>query len=281
MAIARSGSLRIHWEARGSGEPVLMIMGLAASHEGWYRFAPYISSNYRAILFDNRGTGLSDKPWRAFKVGDVADDAVAVLDAAGVDRAHVIGGSFGGMVAQHLVLKYPERVRSLLLGSTTASYSEIAKIDPKTTAGMVARPVIGFKRALPMIAPALYGARTLEGSPERVQEDLRQRIKDATPARTSILQMLAVRGHDTRSRLDQIGVPTLIAHGAKDGLIPPSCAYTLASGIRGSELAIFPEAGHIITTDAEEELARTTIDFLDRNSSDRRDHSVEEPMIAA
>ncbi len=276
MPIARNGSLRIHWEARGEGEPVLMIMGLAASHEGWYRFTPHITERYKAILFDNRGTGLSDKPWRAFSVNDVADDAVAVLDAAGVDRAHVIGGSFGGMVAQYLTLNYPERVKSLLLGSTTASYKEMARTDLRTMAGMVLRPLIGFRRALPIIAPAIYGKQTLNGSPERVEEDLRQRILDATPSRTSILQMFAVRGHDTRKRLHEIETPTLIAHGSDDGLIPSSCAYTLASGIRNSGLAIFPGAGHIVTTDAEHELARTTLDFLGRHSLSVAENGTEE-----
>ena len=279
MPIARNGSLRIHWDTRGEGEPVLMIMGLAASHEGWYRFSPYIAKQYRAILLDNRGTGLSDKPWRAFSVKDVADDAIAVLDAAGVDRAHVIGGSFGGMVAQHIALSYPERVKSLLLGGTTASYEEMARIDLKTTAGIVMRPIIGFRRALPMIAHAIYGKKTLIGSPERVEEDLRQRILDATPSRTSILQMMAVRGHDTRKRLHEIETPTLIAHGSDDGLIPPRCAYTLASGIRDSELVIFPGAGHIITTDAESELAQTTLDFLGRHSSLGGKYGAKQPAI--
>ncbi len=280
MAIARNGSLRIHWESSGEGEPVLMIMGLAASHEGWYRFTPYIADRYRAILPDNRGTGLSDKPWRAFSASEVADDAIAVLDAAGVDRAHVIGGSFGGMVAQHLTLNYPERVKSLLLGGTTASYGEMARIDLRTTAGMAMRPLVGFKRALPIIAPAIYGKQTLIGSRERVEEDLRQRIQDATPARTSILQMLAVRGHDTRKRLHEIETPTLIAHGSEDGLVPPSCAYTLARGIRNSELAIFPGAGHIITTDVEQELAQMTLNFLGRHSSTTKESSTEEPLTA-
>src|SRR5437660_9670044 len=111
--------MRLYWTGVGEGEPLLLIMGLGATHEYWQRLTPVLSSRFRTILFDNRGVGLSAVPPGPYAMSEMADDAAEVLDAAGVASAHVFGISMGGMIAQELALGYQARVRSLILGCTS------------------------------------------------------------------------------------------------------------------------------------------------------------------
>src|SRR6478609_7338292 len=110
--------LGLHWESRGEGAPVLLIMGLGLSGGAWWRTVPVLSRHFRVITFDNRGVGRSESSTYAYTTEAMADDAVSVLDAAGVQSAHVYGISLGGMVAQQLALRHPRRAESLVLGAT-------------------------------------------------------------------------------------------------------------------------------------------------------------------
>src|SRR5215813_12692363 len=114
-----SDGARIHYEVHGSGQPVLLIMGLGSNAYGWYRTIPWLSPHYEVIAFDNRGTGRSDVPEGAYSIAQMAADAAAVVAASRHDKVHVIGASLGGMIAQRFALTYPERVRSLVLVCTT------------------------------------------------------------------------------------------------------------------------------------------------------------------
>src|SRR5689334_5742139 len=109
----------IYWEQQGEGPPVLLIMGLSFTLEMWFRVLPPLLQGYRAIVFDNRGVGRTGVPAGPYWIPQMARDAVAVLDAAGVENAHIMGASMGGMIAQELALSAPERVRSLVLGCTS------------------------------------------------------------------------------------------------------------------------------------------------------------------
>jgi pimeloyl-ACP methyl ester carboxylesterase len=263
MAVARNGSAWINWRAEGSGDPVLMIMGLAGSSRAWFRLLPHVAEGHRAIVFDNRGTGDSDGVSRLLRMGDLVGDALAVLDAAEVQSAHVIGVSMGGMVAQHLALDHRDRVRSLILGCTTPGGGGTPSW--RLLAGTALRPLLGPRRTFPILAPALYAGRTRRENPERVRADLEMRIADATDVRTSYAQMAAVAGHDTRDRLPELaGLPVTVLHGADDTLVPPRHGRFLADAIPGARLVEFPDCGHMLTTDAEKPVVSAVLHHLDR-----------------
>lgn len=270
MLSAASHGGSIAWREEGPHEPhapeepVLLIMGLGASSRLWYRLLPWISRRHRAIVFDNRGTGESTPVRSRLTMGALAEDAVAVLDSAGVDSAHVIGASMGGMIAQHLGLDHRDRVRSLVLACTTAGGRRGAP-PWRLLAASALRPLLGSRRTFPLVAPVLYAGATLRDQPERVRADLERRMADGTSPLTIYAQMDAIGGHNTRARLKELaGVPTLVLHGCDDALVPPARARELAELIPRARLELIPSCGHILATDAEEQTARLILEHLDR-----------------
>src|SRR6516225_2557016 len=120
VPVADRGHTQIFWEEQGSGEPLLLVMGHGWPRQMWARHLPALTEQFRVITFDNRGVGQTVTALSRWTLADMADDALAVLDAAGVSRAHVYGASMGGGIAQVMVLDHPERVGALILGCTAA-----------------------------------------------------------------------------------------------------------------------------------------------------------------
>jgi 3-oxoadipate enol-lactonase len=272
MPFAMTAAGRISYTVSGPSEAVedpqtlLMIMGLGGSGAMWWRLLPHVARRHRAVVFDNRGTGGSSRVHRRLTMGDMVADALAVLDAAGVQQAHVLGVSMGGMIAQQLALEHRDRVRSLVLACTTAG----GRREPpnlRLVAALLLRPIVGPARTFPLIAPALYSPRTRDGQPERLSEDRRMRCSDRVGALTPWIQTAAIVGHDTRARLHELeGLPTLVAHGLDDRLVSPERGRELARLIPGAELVELPGAGHLLATDAEQQLAATVVDHLERHT---------------
>ncbi len=266
--IAGHDGVWLAWRAFGEGDPILLIMGFMGSGRAWYRLLPHLAgpsspSPRRAVTMDNRGTGESDRPLGLWTMDDLAGDALAVMDAAGLDSAHVVGASMGGMIAQHLALDHPERVRSLTLACTHPGGRRPGGLPWRMLASLALRPVFGPERTFPLVAPLLYSERTRTAHRDRLAEDLDMRFQDGTPVATAPAQMAAILGHDTRPRLHELTMPVLVVHGAEDALVPPSAAEELARLIPGARLEIIPHCGHVLTTDAEGEAAAAVLGFLD------------------
>ena len=268
MQFVRNGP--IAWREAGPrepgapGEPVLMIMGLGASSRLWYRLEPWISRRHRAILFDNRGTGSSAPVRSPLTMRGLAQDAIAVLDEANIDSAHVIGASMGGMIAQHVALDHRARVRSLVLACTTPGGRGGAP-PWRMLAASALRPLLGSRRTFPLVTPLFYSARTRAERRDRMLEDLDRRIADRTSPITLYAQMGAIAGHDTRGRLAELaGLPTLVLHGLDDSLVPPDRGRDLARLIPGAKLESIPSCGHIMGTDAEQQVGEAILAHLER-----------------
>ena len=139
MPFAENDGTRIYWEEQGSGPPLVLIMGLGYTSEMWYRMAPAFAREYRTIIFDNRGVGQSQVPATAYGINDMAADTAAVMDAAGIESAHVFGISMGGLIAQEFAIRYPERTRSLILGCTHHGGREAVVADREVFEVLMAR----------------------------------------------------------------------------------------------------------------------------------------------
>jgi pimeloyl-ACP methyl ester carboxylesterase len=264
MAVAQNGGVWLHWEEHGEGEPVIMIMGLSGSAKAWFRLLPAVSAGHRAIIFDNRGTGASDPPSGILTMGDLVDDTLAVMDAAGIESAHVIGVSMGGMAAQHLALDHRDRVRSVLFGCTTPGGRRPGERPPwRLLTATALRPVVGVTRTFPLIAPLLYSEETIRHHPERIEPDMELRLGDATPLRTSLAQMAAIARHDVRDRLHELaGLPVTVLHGDDDRLVPADRGRELADGIPGARFVLLPRTGHLMTSDAPDACPAAVLEHL-------------------
>ncbi len=264
-AVAPDGAW-IHWRAHGpaepDGEPVLLIMGLGGSGAMWWRLVPHLSARRTAIVFDHRGTGDSDPVRRPLAMADLVGDALAVLDDAGIERAHVVGVSLGGMVAQQLALAHRDRVGSLVLGCTSPGGRR--GVPPwRLLASAAARPFLGPGGTFDLVAPDLYAARTRRERPERVREDYERRVREGTDPRTIWAQLAAAAGHDVRVRLSELaGIATLVLHGEEDRLVPPARARELAAAIPGARLVMVPDCGHLLGTDAEEATSAAILEHV-------------------
>ena len=259
MPHTTSAGTRIYWEESGSGEPLLLIMGLGYSHEMWHRTRPLVSAHYRTILFDNRGVGKSDVPSGAYSIAQMADDAAAVLDAAGVARAHVFGVSMGGMIAQEFAINYPERVNRLVLGCTACGGAHAIAAAQPVLDVLLARARMTPEEGAEAMVPYIYDASTPR---ERIDEDLAIRRRTYPAADGYLGQVQAILGWTCFDRLGKIQAPTLIVHGETDQLVPPQNAPVLARNIAGSRLVMLPHASHIFMTDQPEPSHRAVLKFL-------------------
>ena len=259
-----SDGTRLNYEVFGArhGEPLLLIQGLGADSRGWLRQRRALSRRYRCVVFDNRGAGRSGHPPGPYDLEVMASDALAVLDAAGVARAHVMGASMGGILAQIVAVRHPERVRSLVLACTACRHhqwrrdllAEWAELAGREGMGGFARQAVRWligPRSLRRFWPAvgLIGPLAMTGSPDAF-----------------IAQIEAILAMDDalRAELAGIEVPTLVLVGSQDILTPMGDSEELAEEIPGAELAVIRGAAHGFMLEQGAAFNRTVVEFLDR-----------------
>ena len=259
MASVENQGAKIYWDEEGEGAPVLLIMGLGAASALWWRTRPALSARYRTIAFDNRGVGRSDVPPGPYPLPVMASDAAAVLDAAGVGRAHVFGLSMGGMIAQEFALQYPKRVLSLILGCTAPGGPHAVRAEPAATEALRARGTMSVEEAEQAFIPFLYD----ESTPRSVVDDdlVRRRACYPTPEGYNA-QLQGIFMWQAYDRLPQITAPTLVIHGKNDRLVPPGNAELIASRIPGAQLVMIPAANHLFTTDQPAAAHAALLQFL-------------------
>ena len=259
MAFVENEGASIYWDERGSGEPILLIMGLGYPSDAWHRTRPVLAKSFRTIALDNRGVGRSSMPPGPYPIALMASDALAVLDAAGVPNAHVYGVSMGGMIAQELTLQHPERVRSLVLGCTAAGGPNAIQAEAEVRKVLMARGSVPPEEAAEVAIPFIYDAGT---SRARIDEDFDVRRPWFARPEAYNAQLQGILAWESYSRLPQIARPTLVIHGETDRLIPPGNGRLIAESIPGAKLVVLPHASHLYPTDQPEASLRAILDFL-------------------
>jgi 3-oxoadipate enol-lactonase len=245
---------RLHVRSWGDPDapPLLLVMGLGMCSLAWHRLPERLADRFRVIAFDNRGIGQSTAPRGGFRMRDLADDALAVLDAEGVQQANVFGISMGGMIAQELVLHHPQRVGSLVLGATFASHLRSHKPHPRIARDLLLAGVLLDRTEV--MARLLVSDDCFARQRARFTEYVEQlSVPSLSIARR---QVVAIALHDTRARLGQIGAPTLVVSGDRDRLVPVENSRLLAQWIPGARYVELPGVGHGFPFEREEETVR-------------------------
>jgi pimeloyl-ACP methyl ester carboxylesterase len=251
--LARSADgTKLQYDRTGRGVPVLLVMGLGMTAAGWWRTVPVLAERLQVLTFDNRGVGRSDRPAGPYTLAQMADDAIAVLDAVGADRAHVYGISMGGMIAQHIALRYPHRVRALVLGATTAGGTLAVPPGEATIDFLRRRPSMPAEEGVWSSIPYNYSPRTREHHGDRIGEDVVHRLQFPLDAAGYAAQLAAATQHDVAAEVGRVSAPTLVVHGADDVIVPPENGRLLAGAIPGAHLGLLEDAAHLYTTDAPE-----------------------------
>ncbi len=249
MPLARVNHTELHYHRTGDGgAPVLMIQGVGCAGSAWRPQAENLGRDHRVVYFDNRGIGRSATHRGPLSIELMTDDTLALMDHLGWERAHVVGHSMGGIIAQQLALTARERVRSLGLVSTFASGKVAGRIQ-WSLLGTMLRMRIGSKRSrrrafCDCVFPRAYQDRIgRDGLPDRLAE-LFGRDLATWPAIINV-QVRAVKRHDAAAELPELaGIPTLVVKGGLDRVAPPSQSDELVRLIPGAELEEFPDAGH-------------------------------------
>lgn len=257
----RNGDAELYVEQTGTGPDLLLLAGLGDTVEVWSHQVAGLADRYRITTVDNRGVGRSPLPESGITIEHMAADAAAVIEALGLAPAHVGGFSGGGMIAQELTLSYPQLVRSLVLNGTYAKFD--IRGNRQVNAWMTLAKHAESPRAFyEMFLASIYTREAHEDG--RVEAWIEEFLAFEHPVSDAILeaQLDAWRAADTTSRLDRIGVPTLIIAGEEDLASPLSQNRELAAGIPGARLEILPGQGHQPFQEVPEEWNALVDEFL-------------------
>ncbi len=265
MPTFKAGEVNLEYYVEGDGPPLLMIRGYTADCSNWSdRFLQPLQERFNCIRFSNRGTGLSDKPAEPTTIRQMAADAVALLDALGIERAHVFGVSMGGMIAQEIVLNYPQRVNGLVLGCTTPGGGNAVEASADVMALLTPESGLSARDQKRRAWPAIVSPEFIDRDEGFLEEMLRLSLVNPTPLATVVQQMAAIREFDTFDRLPQIETPTLVVHGDVDRLLPHENGVLIAEQIPGSEMKTIAGAGHVFFWEKATESAEAIAEFLAR-----------------
>jgi len=270
------GGRRIAYDEVSPEHPngtVLLLSGLNSKRFGWAGQLPVFGRAYRAIAMDNRDYGDSDPYEDPYAITDLADDAAALLRALNAEPAHVVGISMGGMIAQHVALRHPDVVASLVLVATTAGGPTHVPPTPEAQALLTPTPGVEIgeraKRTYRVIcAPGYLDANPHEA--ERVAWAARYR---PATAQSYARQLNAAVTHDTTALLQNIHVPTLVIHGALDPLVRVENGRHLAGGIHGAHYVEYPDTGHMPTMERAETFNADVLNFIaSANNATKKEH---------
>lgn len=244
--LERPDGCRLYHELHGDGPPLVLLEGMGGDLPGWRRNLPTLAGRLRVVAWDLRGNGRSACAPDGWTMATFAEDLVALLDHLAIERAHLYGQSFGGMVAIETALTRPERVASLVLAATHA----------------------GARRAVPAEGKApkdrpwelLYAPGFPQAHPEHVRDDLAHGSPQDPAARRA--QWEALQAWDAHDRLGQIAAPTLVLHGTEDRMVHPDNARALAAAIPGARLHLLEGAGHVYHSERAEEADAAVLAFV-------------------
>jgi pimeloyl-ACP methyl ester carboxylesterase len=243
MEHSQINGINIAHELGGAGTPMVMIHGAQGDQTMFAGLAATFRPKFKVLTFDQRGSGLSDKPDMPYSVAMLADDTAALMDNIGFADAHIIGVSMGGMIAQEFALRHARKVRSLVLGCTTPGGSQSIRATGLATNAYSTKEMSAEDRGR-ALTEAAFTKGYLAKHPELISLMVEQRRQRPIDPVGFARRLAALQTFDTYDRLPQIKCPTLVITGKDDALIPWENSRLIAGRIAGAQLRILEPAGH-------------------------------------
>jgi 3-oxoadipate enol-lactonase len=264
MPTAKVDGVSLRYEIHGRGDPILMVMGLGASSASWDpELIAELARTFQVVTYDNRGTGLSDKPDMPYSLAMFASDAAALIDAIGLKRVHLFGVSMGGMIAQEIALQYGPRLQTLTLGCTTFG-GKHAVPPPAESIALLTAPRNGAseEEIIRRGWPLAYSAGYIREHRDRLEARIPRLLAHPTPVFAYKRHLDASYGLKTYDRLPEIQTPTFVITGAEDVLIPAKNSEILAERVPGAKLHVIPDVGHAFFNEAPAEFVKVFVPFV-------------------
>ncbi len=263
MSKVKVQGMSFYYLMQGEGYPLILIRGLGSNADHWYEQIPDFSSRYRVVAFDNRGIGRSDDNGEDFTIQTMAADTVGIMEALEIPRAHILGLSMGGMIAQEVAIQYPERVNGLVLACTHCGGDHAVRASDEIGSLMGEYVTTGTPEAAQKAAKCFFADTTLQKAPDLVQKY--QEVSRAYPRSPDIMmrQWKAIQKHDTWEALPRIQGPTLVLTGKEDVLIPPENSEILAGRIPHASLQVMEGGGHQFLVEQAAACNKAVMAFLD------------------
>jgi 3-oxoadipate enol-lactonase len=263
--------INMYYEVQGKGKPLVLIQGFGGAHQGWFFQIPAFKKHFLVVTFDNRGIGETDRSKEPYTIRTMADDVIELMDHLDIDKAHILGMSLGGMVAQEIAITYPGRVRKLVLASTFTS-RELSDSNPQlqkafgVQEGLSDAGIqnIDFDRLMKFMTSSAFNRAIY-----RMLFTFLLRIRSRSINVKGYLEQInAVRGYNTANGLHLIQAPTLVITGSRDRLVEPHCSDLIASRIPNANLVKVDGGSHAFFIEMRDRFNEEVLAFLTNNGED-------------
>jgi len=269
MPAVKANGININYEIQGSGEPLVLIMGLTAPYAVWEDHANFWSQHYQCILFDNRGVGLSDKPAGAYSSEMMADDTAGLMDALGIESAKVVGVSMGSIIAQSLAIRHPQKVKAMVLMCPWASCDRRGEAIFRHIMTIKAR--LRPEEFMHYIQFLIFSKSTWDNDEE--YQGFLDGQKEASigenpqPLHGLEGQALACINHNVVKELANVNIPSLVIGGKQDEFVPEWMALEVAGALPNSDLHLYDNAGHAFHWEKIDDFNPRVLEWLKMNGA--------------
>jgi len=262
MPTTAVNNIQLYYETHGEGEPLVLIPGFASGVWIWFKQIEELSKSFRVITFDPRGVSRSDKPQEALTIKMIADDTAALLDELNVEKAHILGASFGGFVAQEFALAYPQKTERLILCCT--SFGGVNHIPPsmEVLLAFASTKDLNTEERVRENLLIAFNQDYVTERKEEVDYFCALRAENIVPEYAYMQQLQAAVKFNTSGRVSQIKAPTLVLTGDKDIIVPPQNSRNLVEQIPTAKLRFIEGGSHLFFVEQSEEFNKTVIEFF-------------------
>jgi aminoacrylate hydrolase len=258
------GDSHLHYERHGAGFPVLLVSGLGGLGAYWKEQCAAFGRKFEVVTHDHRGVGQSDRDRSAYTVDRMADDVLRLMDALGLEKAHVVGHSTGGAIAQILALEHPERLASIVIAASWTRADAYFRRHFAMRKELLAK--IGPESYVTAATLALYPPWYVAQNNEKLRLMEAQNLASFTYPEIVLSRIEAILAFDRVDELGRIRTPTLVVGAADDIVTPAYFSEELARQIRGAELKLFPRGGHCFTQVVPREFNMAVLPFLEAHT---------------